>query len=123
MSYIDGFVFPIPKVHLQDYLKVASEVASIWKEYGATSYQEFIGDDLDLEGTRSFAPSVDLQEDEVVLFGWVVFPSKEIRNCANAAVPNDPRMAKLVGPLVDPNRLIFDASRMIYGGFMSVNEE
>ncbi|UTW63086.1 DUF1428 domain-containing protein [bacterium SCSIO 12741] len=116
-NYIDGFVLPIPKVHLDEYRGVAEKVAEIWKEYGALAYFEYQGDDLTLTGTRSFANSVDLKENEVVIFGWVVFPSKEIRDQANKQVPNDQRMAELVGPLVDPKRLIFDASRMIYGGF------
>ena len=72
---------------------------------------------MKLEGTRSFIEIVDPKEDEVILFGWVVFPSKEIRNFANKKVPTDPRITKLVAPLTDPNRLVFDASRMIYGGF------
>jgi uncharacterized protein YbaA (DUF1428 family) len=58
-----------------------------------------------------------MKEDEAVVFGWVVFPSKEVRDRANKQVPEDSRMAELVAPLTDPGRLIFDAERMIYGGF------
>ena len=83
------------------------------------SYNEFVADDLHLEGTRSFLDVVNAKEDEVIVFGWVAFPSKEVRNKANQQVPNDPRMAELILPLVYSERLIFDASRMIYGGFFS----
>ena len=116
-NYIDGFVHPVPRIHLEEYLRVAEQVAAIWKEYGAISYTECIGDDLSLEGTRSFIDAVSAKEDEVVLFGWVVFPSKEVRDDANAKVPKDSRMADLVGSLIEPDRLIFDAGRMAYGGF------
>lgn len=116
-NYIDGFVFPLPKIHLNEYKAVAEQVAAIWKEYGALAYFEYLGNDLLLEGTRSFAELVELKEDEVVIFGWVVFPSKEIRDQANQAVPQDPRMSELVAPLVDPKRMIFNAERMVYGGF------
>jgi len=116
-DYIDGFVLPISKVHLAQYQKVAQSVADIWKEYGALSYFEYVGDDLTLEGIRSFVEAAEAKEDEVIIFGWVVFPSKKIRDQANAQVPKDPRMADLVEPLTDPSRLIFDASRMVYGGF------
>lgn len=119
-NYIDGFILPVPQKHLEEYKGVAEKVAEIWKEYGALSYFEFVGDDLTLEGTRSFIEVVDLKEDEVVVFGWVVFPSKEIRDTANQQVPNDPRMSKLVTPLLDPERLIFNAERMVYGGFQSL---
>ena len=116
-EYIDGFVFPIPRIYLREYKSVAEKVAEIWKEYGALAYQEYVGDDLNLEGTRSFVEAMDVKEDEVVVFGWVVFPSKEVRDSANEQVPNDPRMADLVTPLTQPTRLIFDATRMVYGGF------
>ena len=116
-QYIDGFVFPIPCIYLEEYKKVAEEVAEVWKEYGAIAYFEFVGDDLFLEGTRSFVKTVGAKEDEEIVFGWVVFPSKEIRDTANKKVPTDQRMTSLVSPLMHPEKLIFDASRMIYGGF------
>ncbi|MAX81650.1 MAG: RNA signal recognition particle [Crocinitomicaceae bacterium] len=119
-NYIDGFVLPVPQTHLDEYKNVAEKVAETWKEYGALAYFEYVGDDLKLEGTRSFIEVTDLKEDEVVVFGWVVFPSKEIRDQANQQVPNDPRMAELVAPLTNSKRLIFDASRMVYGGFQSL---
>ena len=115
--YIDGFVLPVPRIHVDEYKSVAEKVAEIWKEYGALEYFEYIGEDLKLEGTRSFIEAVDLKEDEVVVFGWVLFPSKEIRESANKQVPNDPRMIELVTPLTESSKLIFDARRMVYGGF------
>lgn len=121
-NYIDGFVLPIPRIHLDEYKRVAEQVAEIWKEYGALAYFEYVGDDLALEGTRSFTEVVDLKDDEVVVFGWVVFPSKETRDLANEQVPTDPRMTEIVAPLTDPKRLIFDAGRMIYGGFKPLVE-
>lgn len=116
-NYIDGFVLPVPRVYLNEYKTVAEKVAEIWKEYGALAYFEYVGEDLRLEGTRSFIEMVDLKEDELIVFGWVVFPSKEIRDRANSQVPADSRMTELVVPLTDPKRLIFDATRMVYGGF------
>ena len=116
-NYIDGFVHPIPRIYLVEYKKVAEKVAEIWKEHGAIGYFEFVGDDLSLEGTKSFIESIEAKEDEEIVLGWVVFPSKEIRNLANKKVSTDPRMIELVAPLINPKKLIFDASRMVYGGF------
>lgn len=121
-NYIDGFVFPLPGEHLETYKDVAEKVADIWKEYGAISYHEFVGDDLNLEGTRSFTEILDLKEDEVVVFGWVVFPSKEVRDVANEKVPNDPRMTDLLATIMNPEKLIFNAERMVYGGFRPMLE-
>lgn len=118
-NYIDGFVLPIPRLYVNEYKKAAEKIADIWKEYGAIAYFEFIGDELQLAGTTSFIEAVGAKEDEDIVFGWVVFPSKEIRDLANKKVPEDPRMAELVAPLTDPKKLIFDASRMVYGGFQA----
>ncbi|MDF1698400.1 MAG: DUF1428 domain-containing protein [Saprospiraceae bacterium] len=119
-NYIDGFVLPIPKAHLEEYRKVAEKVAKIWKEYGAIAYHEFVGDHLHLEGTRSFVECVEATKEEAIIFGWVVFDSRESRDLANERVPNDPRMTDLIAPLVDPSNIIFDANRMVYGGFQSL---
>lgn len=116
-NYIDGFALPVPRIHLDQYRSAAEKVAEIWKEHGAIAYFEFVGDDMSLEGTKSFVEAVEAKEDEEIVFGWVVFPSKEIRDLANEKVPNDPRMTAIVAPLTDPGKLIFDLSRMLYGGF------
>ena len=116
-NYIDGFVLPVPRIHLDEYKRVAEMVAKIWKEYGALAYFEYVGEDLELEGTRSFIELTDAKEDEAIIFGWVVFDSRETRDLANKQAPNDPRMSDLIAPLTDPSRLVFDATRMVYGGF------
>ena len=121
-NYIDGFVFPIAKAHLEEYKTVAEKVAEIWKEYGALAYLEFLGDDLQVEGTASFTKTVEVKENEQLIFGWVVFSSKEVRDEANKKVPQDPRMETLVKPLLDPDKMIFNANRMLYGGFKSFIE-
>ena len=116
-NYIDGFVFPIPRIHLDQYQEIAEQVAAIWKEHGALSYLEYVGDDMSYEGTRSFVNMVDANEDEVIIFGWVVFESREDRDIANQKVHNDARMIDLVAPIIDPSNMIFNPMRMAYGGF------
>ena len=116
-NYIDGFAFPVPRIHLDEYKRIAEQVAEIWKAYGALAYVEYVGEDLTLEGTRSFINTLEATAEEAIVLGWVSFPSKEVRDMANKQVPNDPRMTELVAPLMDPKKMIFDARRMVYGGF------
>lgn len=116
-NYIDGFVFPIQKKYIEEYRKIAEQIAEIWKEYGALAYFEYVGDDLYLEGTNSFPKLLHAKENESIVFGWVTFNSKEARDLANEHVPKDPRMNNLISPLIDPNNIIFNAKRMAYGGF------
>lgn len=114
--YVDGFVFPVARDRLSEYKRVANAAAEIWKEHGALDYREYIGDDLTRQGTRSFTDLVGATEDEAIVFGWVVFASREARDLANAKVAADPRM---VG-LVEASKSGFDATRMAYGGFESL---
>lgn len=114
--YIDGFVLPIPRDRLGEYKRIVEVAAEIWKEHGALDYREYVGDDMSLEGTRSFTDLIAASEDEVIVFGWVVFESRKTRDLANEKVAADPRMADLI----DPSNSGFDAKRMAYGGFQSL---
>ncbi len=118
--YIDGFVLPVPRDRVNEYKRVAEMVAEIWKEHGALDYLEYVGDDMNREGTRSFTDLVAATEDETIVFGWVVFDSREARDLANDKVAADPRMVELIAPLIDPSTPVFDAERMAYGGFQSL---
>ena len=111
--YIDGFVFPLSRDRLEDYRRLAEAAAQIWKEHGALDYREYLGDDMVLEGTRPFPDLADAAEDEVIVFGWVVFESREARDLAGEKVAADPRMAELI----NASNSGFDAERMAYGGF------
>ena len=115
--YIDGFVLPVPRDQLKAYREAVEKVAQIWKEHGALDYSEYVGDDTNLEGTRSFTDIANTKEDEAVIFGWVAFESREARDLANKRVAADPRMTDLIKPLTNTSRPIFDAERMVYGGF------
>jgi uncharacterized protein YbaA (DUF1428 family) len=119
-QYADSFVFPIHKDHLEVYRKVAQEVAQIWIKHGALSYQEFAADDLHFPGTQSFADTLSLKEGETLIIGFTLFPSKAIRDRAQKTVGEDPRMAEIVDPLLQGERMIFDASRMVFGGFSNL---
>jgi len=111
--YIDGFVFPVPRDRLSEYKRIAEAAAEIWKEHGALDYCEFVGDDLNREGTLSFTDLVAATADETVVFGWVVFESRAARQLANEKGGAGPRMADLI----DSSNSGFDAKRMAYGGF------
>ena len=114
--YVDGFVFPVPREHLGEYTRVAQRAAVIWKEHGALDYHEYVGDDLTRAGTRSFVDALAATEDEMIVFGWVVFDSREARDRANERVAADPRMAELIAS----SHSGFDAERMAYGGFSAL---
>lgn len=112
-QYIDGFLLPVPRAQLEDYRAVASQCAPIWKEHGAIEYVETVLDDSGCAEMRPFPVAADAKEDEVVVFSWVVYPSKAVRDEANAKIMTDPRLAEFGEKCQE----IFDCQRMSFSGF------
>jgi len=112
-NYIDGYVLPISRDHLDEYRQLVEAAADIWKEHGALAYREYVGDDLSRDGTGSFTDLTAATDGEVIVFGWVEFESRAARDLANEKVAADPRMEELV----KSSNSGFDAERMAYGGF------
>ena len=113
MSYVDGFVVPVPLKNLAAYRRMAKKAGKVWKEYGALDYKEWIGDDVKVGKLTSFPRSVKLKRGETVVFSWIVYKSRAHRDRVNAKVMKDPRLADMM----DPKSMPFDGKRLIYGGF------
>ena len=112
MSYVDGYVLPVPKDKIQAYRRLAKQAGTIWREHGALEYRECVGDDLEIDGMLSFPQGIQAKPDETVIFAWIVFRSKAHRDRVNAKVMQDPRLANM-----NPENMPFDHKRMLYGGF------
>lgn len=115
--YVDGFVVPVRRDRLEDYRQLAEKAGNIWKEYGALEYWECMGDDVPVGELTSFPRSVQLEDDEVVVFSWIIYESKEQRDAINEKVMNDERLKNM-----DPATLPFDGKRMFWGGFRGLVE-
>lgn len=117
-NYIDGFAFPIATSQLGVYKQIVKQVSEIWKEHGAITYQEFVGDDMNFEGTGSFPKCLGAENDETIIFGWIEFSSREARDIVHQKVSADHRMAKIIKPIMQVDNMIFEPQRMAYGGFL-----
>jgi uncharacterized protein YbaA (DUF1428 family) len=113
MRYVDGFVLPVPRRHLQAYRRIAQKAGRVWRDHGALEFRECVGDDLDGNTGVPFRRSVKLKGGETVVFSWIVFKSRAHRDRVNAKVMKDPRLARMM----DPKSMPFDHKRMLYGGF------
>ena len=111
MAYVDGFIIAVPKSRLEDYMAMSRKCEPIWREFGATDYVECVGDDVPYGELTSFPRAVQAKEDEVVVFSWIVYPSKDIRDACNKKAIEDPRLDGMM------KNMPFDGKRMIYGGF------
>jgi len=111
MPYVDGFVIAVPKQNLAAYKELARKAGEVWKEHGALAYVECVGDDVPYGELTSFPRAVQAKEDEIVVFAWITYPSREQRDAINAKVMADPRLK------TEMANMPFDGKRMIYGGF------
>ena len=111
MSYIDGFVIPVPADKKEAYRKLASMAAPIFKEHGATQVVECWGDEVPDGKVTDFKRAVQAAPGECVVFSWIVWPSKAARDEGNKKVMEDPR-------LQPDSEMPFDGKRMIIGGFV-----
>ena len=109
MSYIDGFVIPVPSGGRERYRAAAQKFHEAFKHLGAIRQVECWGDDVPDGKVTDFKRAVAANSGETVVFSWIEWPSKEVRDAANKKMMDDPQMKNMDMP--------FDAKRMIFGGF------
>jgi len=112
MSYIMGFVVPVPTANKDKYREMAAKAAPIFKEYGATHLVEAWGEDIPDGKLTDFKMAVKARPDETVVFSWIVWPDKATCDAAEKKIMTDERMMGSEMP--------FDPRRMIVGGFSTL---
>lgn len=115
MSYVDGFVVPVPERNKEAYRAMAEKAAPIFKEYGATQVVEAWGDDVKHGEVTDFYMAVKAEEGENVVFSWITWPSREVRDAAWEKIMADERMKP-------EGEMPFAGKRMFWGGFESIVE-
>jgi len=117
MTYVDGFVVPVPTVNRETYREFAERAAAVFREHGALKVVECWGDDVPEGKVTSFPMAVKLQKDETVVFSWITWPSREVRDTGMKKVMADPRLQPGSNPMP------FDGKRLIYGGFATIVDQ
>ena len=115
VGYVDGSVIPVPAGNKKAYLDSTKQKAALLKECGATRVVDAWGDDVPDGKVTDYKGAVKAQSDEKVVYSWVEWPSKEIRDRGWEKVRKDPRM--------QAGGMPFDGKRMIYGGFAPMLDE
>lgn len=116
MTYVDGFVIPIPKKNLPAYLRMAKVASEVWRDHGALSYRECVAEDTKAPWALSFPKGIKVKPGETVVFSWIEFKSRAHRDRVNKKVMKDPR----ISCSMDEKTMPFDCARMLYGGFTTI---
>jgi uncharacterized protein YbaA (DUF1428 family) len=116
MNYVDGYVIAVPTTQREAYRQLAQDAAAVFKDHGALQVVECWGDDVPEGKVTSFPMAVQRKPDEAVVFSWIVWPSRQVRDEGMKTAMADPRMNH------DPASMPFDGQRMIFGGFQVIVE-
>ena len=117
MTYIEGFIVPVPEANKEAYRKQAADAAPIFKEFGVRRHIEAWDSDVPEGKVTDFRKAVDAKPDEKVVISWFEYPDKATRDAANEKFQSDPRMNDMMKDMP------FDGQRMIIGGFNALVEE
>lgn len=110
MSYIDGFIIPVPTGKKQAYIEMARAAQKFYLEYGALRVVETWGDDLPKGKVNDFFTAVVAEPNEGVVFSWIEWPDKATRDAGNQKIMAEQRLQM-------PEEMPFSGARLIYGGF------
>ena len=108
MAYIEGFVIPVAPGKKEAYRKVAAAAAPLFMSKGALEIVECFEDDIKDGKVTDFRRAVSAEPGEQIVFSWIVWPSKEVRDAANK---------KLMEEMEPSDDMPFSMQRMIMGGF------
>lgn len=117
MSYVDGFVIPVPAGKKDAYQRMAAMTSAIFREHGATRVVECWGDNLPDGKVTDFKIAVKAEPGENVVFSWIEWPSKAARDAGMAKFMADPRMTQ------NTDEMPFDGKRMFFGSFEVMLDE
>ena len=116
MTYVDGFVAAVPTANRKIFKTHAEAAAVVFKEHGALKVVECWEDDVPEGKLTSFPMAVNRKDDEAVVFSWILWPSRNVRDEGMKKVMADPRLQP------DKNPMPFDGKRLIFGGFEVIVE-
>ncbi len=109
-GYTDGFVVPVPEDKTEAYRALASKMAKAFRQHGANRVIEALSDDVSKGKVTDFYRAVKAEDGEKIVFSFVEWPDKDIRDQAWAKIMADES-------LKPEGDMPFDGKRMFWGGF------
>ena len=121
MSYIDGYVFPVPEKNKDMVTEHAKFMDQLMIDCGALRVMECWQDEIKAGKVNDFFTAVHAKDDEKIMFSFVEWPDKEPRDAAMQKMPammDTPEFKAHFEELGE--QMPFDGKRMIMGGFRPV---
>jgi uncharacterized protein YbaA (DUF1428 family) len=109
-SYTDGFVVPVPEGKRDAYRELASKMAKVFRQHGATRVVEAIADYVSHGKVTDFYRAVKAEDGETVVFSFIEWPDKATRDEAWKKIMADESMKP-------QGEMPFSGQRMFWGGF------
>jgi len=113
MSYVQGFIVPVPKANKEAYIKLAAASTPIFQEYGTIRIVENWSENTPDGTVTDFKMAVKAEADEAVVFSWIEWPDQATCDAAAEKMENDPRWGEM-------GKMPFDGKRLIYAGFETI---
>jgi uncharacterized protein YbaA (DUF1428 family) len=110
-KYVEGFVLAVPARNKAAYLRLAKRTSAKFREFGALRVVETWADDVPKGKSTDFHRAVLAKKTERVVFSWIEWPSKKVRDAGMKRI-----MAQSVHDDLFKD-MPFDGKRMVFGGF------
>jgi uncharacterized protein YbaA (DUF1428 family) len=110
-GFLDGVVVPVSTAKKDAYIAFCKEAADVFMEFGASRVVDTWGDDVPDGKQTDYKRATHLKDGESVGYGWIEWPSKEVRDAAWERIMQDNRLG---GGMTERG---MDGKRMMFGGF------
>lgn len=115
MNYVDGFIAAVPKGNKQAFIHHSKVCTEVLLRCGAVSVVDCWEEDVPEGKVTSMPMAVQKKENENIVFSWITWPNKAVRDQGMKAFMEDEAMTP------ENNPMPFDGKRLIYGGFEVVH--
>jgi len=112
-SYVDGIVVPVIESKREDYRELASKMAKVFRQHGASRVIESIADDVNHGQVTDFYRAVKAEEGETIAFSFIEWPDKATRDEAWQKIMADESLRP-------QGEMPFSGPRMFWGGFEKI---
>jgi uncharacterized protein YbaA (DUF1428 family) len=112
-AFTDGMIVPVRADRREDYRALASKMAKVFRQHGATRVIETLADDVPHGEVTDFYRAIKAEDGETIAFSFIEWPDKAARDDAWEKIMADESLRP-------QGELPFNGQRMFWGGFEKI---